>query len=189
MKTYKQFISEETNHLDLYRRFSTGINKALIAGDHEGHFTFMSHYDTSGKGQHEYEHHPKKEVLATLDRHTTSKSNALKKPVVSYSGTSSAFGQHIASLPAGHTIKTPAYLSSSHDVNIAHGFAERDNRGLNHIMQFHLPVGFHRSKDIPNAREGGKSRAKERLFARNQEFRHIKSEKKGPTTFHHYEPI
>jgi hypothetical protein len=188
LKTFKEFIAEDTDHLDLYRRYSTGINKSLIAGDHEGHFSFLKSYDTTGKGDHEYEHHPKKEVLASLDKHTTSKENALKKPTVSYSGVSKEFAKHISDQPHGHTLKTPAYLSSSHDENIARKFAEKDNKGGSHILKFHLPVGFHKSKNIPNAREGGKSSTKERLFARNQEFKHVKTEKSGGITYHHYVP-
>ena len=190
MKTFKQ-LREKTDHLDLYRRFSTGINKDLIKGnDSSSHYTWLKNYDTSGKGQHEYEHHSKKEVLSALDHHTDNPSNKLKHEVTSYSGVSSELGHklHQMSKTPGHTFSTPAFISSSHDKKIAHKFAETNNNGQKHVMVFHLPKGYHKSKSIPNAREGGRSRTDERLFARNQKFKHIKSEKIGNITYHHYEP-
>ena len=188
MLRFKQFL-EENKILDLYRRYSTGINTHLISGkDNSGDFSFLKNYDTSGKGAHEYEHHNKEKILKNLDSKTTDKNNALEKKTISYSGVSSNLGSKIHNMNHGHIFKTPAYLSSSHDVNIAHKFAEKDNNGQNHIMQFHLPVGYYKSKSIPNAREGGKSKTDERLFARNQNFKHIKTEKQGSTYFHHYTP-
>lgn len=152
----------------------------------------MKQYDTSGKGEHEYEHHAKHEILKSLDQLTTDPKNKLKKPVVSYFGVNKELGQQLhdkAKESFGFQFSSPAYISSSHDHDIAHTFAEKNNKGQRHIMVFHLPAGFQNSKAIPNAREGGKSRTDERLFARNQPFKHIKTVKKGLVFYHHFKPI
>lgn len=193
IKTSDEEINEEANFLDLYRRFSGNVNKDLLKTGGEklaGDYTWLKSYDTSGKGEHEYEQHPKQSVVSALDRHTSDEANALEKPVTSYSGVNLEFGEKLKELSKtpGYKIKSPAFISSSHDPAIARKFAERDNNGNQHVMVFDLPAGFSKSKSIPNAREGGKSKSDERLIARNTEFVHTGSNKVGAVTYHHFKP-
>lgn len=182
MKRIKNLLNEGGEALELYRRYSHQVNSHLLGKNTQGtHFSFMKSYDP--QGNHEYEHHEKQDVISKLDKHLTK--NPLSKPTTVYSGVNHHMGAKLRDLARtpGHTLNSPAYISSSHNKEVAHKFAEVDDHHTRHVLALHLPKGFKKSRDVPNSRE------KERLIARNVNLKHIKSEKHDTVMYHHYKPV
>lgn len=124
-------------HVAKYTEFSTDINSSLVAN--------------RGKVDPNSPHH---EAIRSIDKVVTRKENALKTPLVVFSGIHHLFGDDIKKVKPGSRVFFPAYTSTSTNHDVAHGFArasnpssEYNNSGL-HVAVFHLPEGYHKGRYV-----------------------------------------
>lgn len=125
------------HHVAKYTEFSTDINSSLVAN--RGKVAPNS---------------PHSEAISAIDKVVTRKENALKKPLVVFSGIHHMFGQDIKKAKPGSRVFFPAYTSTSINHDVAHGFAKASNPnyGSNgsgmHVAVFHLPEGYHKGRYV-----------------------------------------
>lgn len=134
-----------------------------------------------------------KKQISDLDNVTNHPKNKLTSRAVTYSGVSPKFGKALSGVKEGETIKSRAFISSTLDPDVAHTFSLHKKDEPRHVIQFHLPKGYSKGRNINHA--SSNDGEDEFLLARNQTFRKTKEQHidqgNGRSKFiiHHVEPI
>lgn len=122
---------EAVKSLSSYTVSSTAMNNALIAKDHR----FLNGHGSYSDVPEKYRHI--KEAFNTVE--------PLKHEHHLYSGVGQWNPTGRKTNLIGALIHTPAFTSTSHDMDIAHRFATKGT-----IIHFHLPVGYDRAMNMRN---------------------------------------
>lgn len=174
------------HHVAKYTEFSTEINSSLVAN--RGKVAPNS---------------PHREAISAIDKVVTRKENALKKPLVVFSGIHHVFGQDIKKAKPGSRVFFPAYTSASINHDVAHGFAKASNPNFDgsgsgmHVAVFHLPEGYHRGRYVqsismvqPHAEDRVERGEEEMVLGRGQRFvkKETRYNKFNDTYYHVFHP-
>jgi len=143
-----------------------------------------------------------RKMIPHLDKITRHKENKLPGPVTSYSGIHPKFGKMLSGVKIGEKVKSPAYISSSLDKDIANSFSTHKSNIFSdkgnfdqHMVVFHLPKGHTKARHIDHvSRWRGED---ELLHARGQTFKKIgehredviSPEGRGERIHHHLTPV
>lgn len=166
-----------------YTRTSHQLNHYLIAQHRQ-----EEHTNSEWLKKHVQEHD---RVLSQKTHHP---GNALVKPTIVHSGAGKNMGELLNHTKIGEHVHFPAYTSTSTHPQMAHSFATPGDKGIKHILHFHLPTGYTKGRHVENISANPSEH--EMILHKGQTFRKVghhvereESTEENAIHHHHFVPV